>query len=63
MEGLGTFLEMGGYAPYVWPALGVTAIVLIGVAIASLGRLRDSERALDDAEERFGRRRRDRAAD
>ncbi|MGI9229110.1 MAG: heme exporter protein CcmD [Gammaproteobacteria bacterium] len=24
-----TFLQMGGYAQYVWPAYGITAIVLL----------------------------------
>ena len=26
---LQTFLEMGGYAEYVWPAYGLTALVLL----------------------------------
>jgi heme exporter protein CcmD len=48
---------MGGYAAYVWPALGLTAAVLVGLAAASIGRLRAAERMLEDAEARFGRRR------
>lgn len=27
---LQSFLYMGGYAAYVWPAYGITAVVLIG---------------------------------
>jgi len=27
--GLQTFFEMGGYAEYVWPAYGLTALILL----------------------------------
>ena len=37
---------MGGHAAYVWPALGFAAAVLIGLAVASLRRLRAAEAAL-----------------
>jgi heme exporter protein D len=57
MGELDSFLAMGGYAAYVWPALGLTAVVLAGIAVASIARLRRAERALADAEARFGRRR------
>jgi heme exporter protein D len=57
MEHIATFFRMGGHAAYVWPALGLTAAILVGVAIASMSRMRDAERTLDDAETRFGRRR------
>lgn len=50
MEGLVRFLEMGGYAAFVWPAYGVTAAVLGSLAIASLRGLRASERALAELE-------------
>ena len=55
MVDFGTFLQMGGYAAYVWPALGLTVAILLGMAIASIARLRAAERALEDAETRFGR--------
>ncbi len=29
------FLAMGGYAAYVWPAYAVTAILLVGAAVAT----------------------------
>ena len=61
MDSVQAFLDMGGYGAFVWPALGVTAVILVGLAVVSIGRLRASERALEDAEERFGRRRRDRS--
>ena len=29
------FFEMGGYAPYIWPAFGVVAVGLVGLGYAS----------------------------
>lgn len=52
MDGLGEFFAMGGYAPYVWGAYGLAAIVLVGLLVATLKRLRESEatlRALEQA--------------
>ena len=46
MADIRTFLNMGGHAAYVWPALGFAAAVLIGLAVASLRRLRAAEAAL-----------------
>jgi len=46
MEAIQSFLNMGGYAAFVWPAYGATALVLAGLAAMSLGRMRASERAL-----------------
>ena len=43
---MSAFLEMGGYAAYVWPAYGVTAAVLIGLLVASLRSLRRAEAEL-----------------
>jgi heme exporter protein CcmD len=57
MDEIGTYLKMGGYAVYVWPALGLTVAILVGMAVAGVSRLRAAERALADAEARFGRRR------
>ncbi len=47
MDGIRAFFEMGGYGIYVWPAFGVTAIVLIGLLLASLRSLRDNEETLE----------------
>ncbi len=44
------FLAMGGYAAYVWPALGLTAAVMIGLAWQSSRRLRQEERAAVELE-------------
>ena len=42
-----SFLEMGGYAAYVWPAFGITAFVLVALALASLRSLRTREQVLE----------------
>lgn len=52
MDGIGKFLEMGGYAAYVWPALGLTVLVLAGLLISSVKsvRRREAELARMEAE-------------
>jgi len=60
VEAITDFLDMGGYAAFVWPALGLTAGILIAMAVASARRLRASEAALQAAEQAGGRRRRPR---
>jgi len=49
---------MGGYAAFVWPALGLTAVILIAMAVSSTRQLRTNEAALQAAEQASGRRRR-----
>jgi heme exporter protein D len=39
-----SFLEMGGYAAYVWPAYVASAVALIAVGVASWRALRRTER-------------------
>ena len=49
------FLDMGGYAAYVWPAYGAAALILVGLLVASLAGLRRRQRELarlDDGRER-----------
>ena len=46
MDGIAKFLEMGGYAAYVWPALGLTILVLGALLIASLKSMRRREAEL-----------------
>jgi heme exporter protein D len=48
--GMESFLAMGGYGAFVWPAYGLTALVLIALAGASLRSLRRSQAALDALE-------------
>ena len=43
---MNTFLEMGGYAAFVWPAYGFAAAILVGLLVASLRTLRRAEKAL-----------------
>ena len=42
MDDLTEFLAMGGYAKFVWPAYGLVVIVLGGLALAAIRRLRRS---------------------
>lgn len=52
MDGFAEFLAMGGYAAYVWPALGLSAVVLawlLGASIRS-ARRREAELARLEAE-------------
>ncbi|MCC7272447.1 MAG: heme exporter protein CcmD [Alphaproteobacteria bacterium] len=46
MEALSAFLAMGGHGAFVWPAYGAAALILVGVLVASLARLRREERTL-----------------
>jgi heme exporter protein D len=55
MDGIVTFLEMGGYAAYVWPALGLTVLVLAGLLVASLKSVRRREAELARLEAESGR--------
>ena len=58
MDGILTFLGMGGYAAFVWPALSLTAVILVAMLVLSLHDLRRAEadlRRLEPAD-RSGRR-------
>ncbi len=44
---MGEFLEMGGYAAYIWPAYGLTAGVLGLVAWFSLQNLKNMKKDFD----------------
>lgn len=41
-------LAFNGYAPYVWPAYGFAALVLIAMFVAANRRLRRAEREAED---------------
>ena len=45
MNGLTTYLAMGGYAAYVWPAWSLTALVMLGLLVATWrsNKARDAE--------------------
>ncbi len=38
------FLDMGGYAAYVWSAYGIAAIALVGATVWSFRTMREKER-------------------
>ena len=44
MSDFQTFLDMGGYAAFVWPAYGLSAVALIAVAVFSWREMRRTER-------------------
>jgi heme exporter protein D len=46
MDKIASFLAMGGYAGYVWPASAIAAVVMIGLAFATIHRLRRREAEL-----------------
>ena len=43
---MSSFIDMGGYAGYVWPAYGVAMVVMVGLLVASLLGSRAREREL-----------------
>ncbi len=61
MSGLEKFLAMGGYAAYVWPALGLTAAALTALGVGAFRAMRRAEAALARAEAEAGRSREERA--
>ena len=54
------FLDMGGYAAFVWPAYGLTALVMLGLLITTRQTLRKRRAELDRLEAEMPRRRRSR---
>jgi len=46
MEEFNSFLNMGGYASFVWSSIGFTAFILILIAIISIRQLRKREEKL-----------------
>ncbi len=63
VEDIKAFLDMGGYAAFVWPAIAIATLVLAGMAIASVRRLRASEADLRAAEAAAPERRRRRGSE
>ena len=58
MEKVTAFLQMGGYAAFVWPSLGLTVAIMGGLLIATLRQLRARQRRLAELEAVGARRRR-----
>jgi heme exporter protein D len=46
-DAIQTFLAMGGYAEFVWPAYALAAGILAGLLLVSLRRLRKAEADLE----------------
>ncbi len=60
MESLTSFLDMGGYARFVWPSFAVTLIVLGGLLIESVRTLKMRQRRLALLQAAAQRRRKER---
>ncbi|HEX9835517.1 MAG TPA: heme exporter protein CcmD [Alphaproteobacteria bacterium] len=58
MAAFESFLAMGGYAAYVWPAYAIAAAVLAGLVVVSLRELGRRARELAAAEAALPARRR-----
>ncbi len=43
---MAAFFEMGGHAGFIWPAYGVTAVVLVGLMARSRRSLKSAETEL-----------------
>ena len=56
MDAIATFLSMGGYWPFVWPAFAVAALVLGGLWVVSRRAMRAREADLAAQPERARRR-------
>ena len=50
MSAIETFLTMGGYARFVWPAFGLAFLVLGGLLVESLVTYKKRQRELAAAE-------------
>ena len=50
MREIAAFFQMGGYAAFVWPALGLTLLVMLGLLVATLRQLRARQRRLAELE-------------
>jgi heme exporter protein D len=51
------FFAMGGYAAFIWPAYGVTAVLLCGLLALSLKSMRQREALVESLRSHRGRRR------
>ncbi len=51
MHALSEFLAMGGYAGYVWPAYGLTFLVLAAILVSAIVGARRAARRLAELEQ------------
>lgn len=61
MSPLESFFHMGGYWPYIWPAYGMAAFLLVGLLVLTIVNLRQANQELAALEALSPRRRRRRA--
>ena len=47
---MNNFLAMGGYAAFIWPAYGISALALVGMVWQSLAAWRAARKRLDALE-------------
>ncbi|MGB5947996.1 MAG: heme exporter protein CcmD [Parvibaculum sp.] len=47
---MAAFLDMGGYAVFIWPCYAIAAIVMIGLVVQSLADLRAQRRLVSELE-------------
>ncbi|MBT3360367.1 MAG: heme exporter protein CcmD [Rhodospirillales bacterium] len=47
MENLTTFFEMGGYARFIWPAFGLSFVVLGALLVTSIRSFKNTEATLN----------------
>ena len=58
MTEIEAFFAMGGYAAFVWPSLGLTLVVMLGLLVQTLHQLRSRQRRLEALEAQGAKRRR-----
>lgn len=58
MTEIEAFFDMGGYAAFVWPSLGLTLLVMLGLLVQTLQQLRARQRRLAELEAQGAKRRR-----
>jgi len=61
MDRIASFFEMGGYAPYVWPAYAIAFVVMVGFLVTSLRTLKSRRATLKALEAARPERRKRRA--
>lgn len=57
---MSAFLDMGGYAAFIWPAYAIALVVMLGIVVQSLADLGAQRRLVSELE--AGERTRPRAA-
>lgn len=48
MERFLTYLDMGGYAAWIWPAYGLATLALVGILVMTLRTLKARQQEFDE---------------